>query len=51
MPGEQISFLLNKLEICSQQTEVLEADGLIKFIHVCKFQKTLAVPREIWSFF
>lgn len=47
MPGKQISFLLSKLEIHSQQTEVLEAHGLIKFIHVYTFQKTLAVPREI----
>lgn len=37
---------LNKLEMCSHQTEVLEAHSLIKFIYVEMFQKTLIVMRE-----
>lgn len=34
MPGKQIRFPLIKLKICSHQTKVLEAHGLIKFIYI-----------------
>lgn len=41
-------FPPNKMEICSQQTKVLEAHGLIKFqlnSYMSMFQKTLIVTR------